>query len=174
MSLVSNTSLLNKIYCPREVFPLASVAVAAVDTVIASVVLAGLFVLYGFLPAGASIWVPFLTFILLMFTIGVGMLVSITVVYFRDLRHALPILLQLGLFLTPVAYGLEVVPDGLLPLYSLLNPLAPVIDGYRQAVLYGNAPAMESLLPGCLGAVSVLLLGLWLFKRFESGIADVA
>jgi ABC-type polysaccharide/polyol phosphate export permease len=173
-SLVQNVSLLNKVYCPREVFPLASVLVAALDAAIAVVVLGVLFVVSGFSPKGTSLFVPLLLCVQVMFTLGVTILISAVVVYFRDLRHALPIVLQLALFATPVAYGIDVVPESLRWLYALLNPLAPIIDGYRRSVLLGQAPAWELLALGAATSFLTLALGYVLFKRMESGFADVA
>jgi ABC-2 type transport system permease protein/lipopolysaccharide transport system permease protein len=173
-SITSNLSLVNKVYCPREVFPLSAVATAAFDTVIASGVLALLFVGFGFMPAGGIVWLPALLAIQVAFTVGACLLLSAVVVYFRDLRQVTPMALQLALFATPVAYGLEVIPAGWRPVYSALNPLVPVIDSYRQTILYGEAA------PAGLLAIAGVSAGVWLtggflvFKRLETGFADVA
>ena len=112
-SLVQNMALLNKVYCPREVFPLSYVVVAGLDTVIAVGALLVLFPITGFTPKATSIWVPVLLPVLLGFTVGVTTVMSVFMVYFRDLRHMLPIVLQLGLFATPVAYGMDAIPASL-------------------------------------------------------------
>ncbi len=173
-SLVSNVSLLNKIYCPREVFPFSAVIVAGVDAVLSLFVLAILFVFYGFVPKTTVVWVPVLLAVQLAFTIGMTLLISIVLVYLRDLRHALPLLLQLGLFATPVAYGIDLVSRNALILYSFVNPLAPVIDGYRRTVLYGLPPRWSMLLAGAVTSVVLLVGGYITFKKLEGGIADVA
>ena len=82
------------------------------------------------------------------FTLGVTLVLSALVVYLRDLRHTIPIMLQLGLFATPVAYGMDVIPKSLQILYSTSNPIAPVIDGLRRTVLYGQQPAWNLLAAG--------------------------
>jgi ABC-type polysaccharide/polyol phosphate export permease len=173
-SLIQNISLLNKVYCPREVFPLASVGVAATDTAVALLPLGILFVTLGFAPKATSVWVPVLLAIQVAFTVGLTLIISAVVTYLRDLRHALPVFLQLGLFATPVAYGIDVVPPAYRVLYAALNPLAPVIDGYRRTVLYGLPPNWHLVLPGAITAVSVLIVGYLVFKRLEKGFADVA
>ncbi len=173
MSLLTNNALLNKVYCPREVFPLAGLAVAAVDTLVSGVALAALFVANGFLPRGASYWVPVLLAVQLLFTVAVTLLLSVVVVYVRDLRHVLPIALQFGLFATPVAYDLSAVPGHWRPLYAALNPLAPVIDGYRHAVLYGTAPDWSLLGLAATSSVLLLLVAMRVFSRLETGIADL-
>lgn len=174
VSITSNMPLLNKVYCPREVFPLASIAVAAVDTAIAVSILGLLFVIYSFMPEPTSVWVPLLMLIQLAFTVGVTMVMAALVVYVRDLRQVLPMLLQLALFATPVAYGLDFIDEKWQPLYSVLNPLVPIIDGYRQAVLFGNAPDLELLALATIPSVLWLVGGYLLFKRLETGFADIA
>jgi ABC-type polysaccharide/polyol phosphate export permease len=171
-SLVTNSQLVNKLYCPREVFPIASVMTAAIDTSIAVVPLAALFAITGFVPKATTVWVPVLLFVQVAFTFGVTLFISAVLVFFRDIRHALPIILQVGLFATPVAYSLEVVPASLRVAYSALNPLAPVIDGYRRTVLLGLPPNWELLGPGAATAVATLVMGYVVFKRLEPGFAD--
>jgi ABC-type polysaccharide/polyol phosphate export permease len=173
-TLVTNAQLMNKVYCPREVFPLASLVVGAIDTTIAVGVLGVLFAVTRFMPAVTSFWVPVMLVVNIAFTFGVTLVISAVLVYFRDLRHVLPIILQLGLFATPVAYGMNVVPSNLQVLYSAVNPLAPVIDGYRRTILYGLPPDWHLLVPGAITAFAVLGLGYVLFKRMEPGFADYA
>jgi ABC-type polysaccharide/polyol phosphate export permease len=174
-NIINNAGLLNKVYCPREVFPIASVAVAAVDGLIATLVLGVLFVVFSFVPQPESYWVPVLLAIQVTFTLGVTMALSAIMVYVRDIRHLLPIALQLGLFATPVAFSLDqLVPAGLQPLYVALNPMGGVIDGYRQTVLYGQQPDMQLLCIAAISATVMFLAAYALFKRLETGFADVA
>lgn len=176
MSLTNNVPLLNKVYCPREIFPIAATLVAAVDAVIAGIVLIPLFPITGFAPKIEALYVPLLLLVLIAFTIGVTLAVSVTLVYMRDLRFAIPLVLQFGIFVTPVAYNVEVVAKTTpqLVVYSALNPLVPVIDGLRRTILYGQSPQWWSLLAGAITATLAMFGGYWLFKRLETGIADVA
>jgi ABC-type polysaccharide/polyol phosphate export permease len=173
-SLVMNNQLVNKVYCPREVFPLASMAVAAIDTLLATLVLGLLFAITGYAPKATSVWVPVLLIVQVAFTFGVTLIMSAVLVFLRDLRHVLPIILQLGLFATPVAYGMDVVAPSLRVLYSTLNPLAPVIDGYRRTILLGLPPDWRLLGPGAVTALLLLGVGYIVFKRLEPGFADYA
>lgn len=174
LSLVSNMSLLNKVSCPREVFPMSSIADAGIDTTIATGMLGVLFVVTGYAPRATSFWAPLLILVALIFTTAVALVLSALTVYLRDLRHVLPILLQVGLFATPVAYGLEVVPTDLQPLYSAVNPIGPVIDGLRRSVLEGEAPRLGLVGIAAVSAVVQLFVSYRIFKRLETGIADVA
>lgn len=173
-SLVSNNSLLNKVYCPREVFPLYNIVVAGVDTAVASLVLLLLFPIFGFAPKLTSFWVPLLFMVQLAFTIGVTLTFSALLVYLRDLRQVIPFFLQLGLFASPIAYGMNFIPSKYRLLYAFLDPLGPVIDGYRRAVLYGQSPNWRLLIPAACSAAAILAAGYAVFKRLETHFADVA
>ncbi len=173
-SIIGNLSLVNKVYCPREVFPLSAIAIAALDGVISLSILGVLFVVFGAAPQATSVWVPVLLVVQLMFLVGVTLLLSAVVVYLRDVRQILPMALQFALFATPVAFGFDVIDERWQPLASAINPLAPIIDGYRQAVLGGVTPQWD--LVGIAAAVSTAWLvgGYLAFKRLETGFADVA
>ncbi len=173
-SLVINNTLLNKVYCPREVFPMASVIVAGIDTTISTSILGVLFLVNTFAPKPTAVWVPLLLVMQVGFTLGVALLISGVLVYLRDLRQALPLLLQLGLFATPVAWGIDVVPRAWQPVYAALNPLAPVIDGYRRTILFGQPPQWDLMAAGGMGTAVFLFGGYLLFKRLETGFADAA
>jgi ABC-type polysaccharide/polyol phosphate export permease len=176
LSLISNLPLLNKVYCPREVFPLASIALAAADALAATAVLVLLFAITGYAPQIGVLYAPLLLLVALEFTVGVTLIISVLVVYLRDLQVVLPLIVQFGLFLTPVAYGADAVVNGEqeLALYSALNPLVPVIDGLRRGLLFGQPPEWLPLLAGAGSATLVLACGFLLFKRLETGLADIA
>jgi ABC-type polysaccharide/polyol phosphate export permease len=174
--LVTNMPLLNKLYSPREVFPLGAIVVAAADTLVSMLVLAVLFPVEHRAPTRLSFYAPLMLAILLAFTLGVTLAISATMVYMRDLRHLLPLVIQLGLFVTPVAYGAGAVAHtrAWLVVYSALDPLVPVIDGLRRTVLLGQGPDWPSTLAGGGSAALVLGAGFLLFKRLETGLADFA
>jgi ABC-type polysaccharide/polyol phosphate export permease len=174
MSIVGNLSLVQKVPVPREVFPLSGVVMAAFDTIFSIAALAALFVAFTFMPEPTTVWVPLITLVLIMFTIGWAILASVMVVYIRDLRTAMPLALQFGLFVTPVAFPFSVIPKQWRGIYSVLNPLGPLIDDYRRTVLYGQQPQWQYFGLATLGSVVVFVGGYLLFKRMESGIADVA
>jgi ABC-2 type transport system permease protein/lipopolysaccharide transport system permease protein len=173
-SLLENKSLLNKVAFPREVFPIASVGVAGIDATLSLSSVAVLFAAYGYMPKGTIYWVPVLLLVQVAFALGAALLAAIAVVYLRDLQYVVPMLLQLGLFVTPVGYPLEAVDERLRPVFSVLDPLVPVIDGYRRAVLDGQAPQWGLLALGGVGALGYLALGYTVFKRLEGGVADVS
>jgi ABC-2 type transport system permease protein/lipopolysaccharide transport system permease protein len=175
-SLVNNIPLLNKLYCPREVFPLSSTALAVADGLAAGCVVAVLFVIEGYAPQAETVWAPLLLLIVLMFTMGVTMAASAIVVYLRDLQQLLPMIVQFGLFVTPVGYSTKTIIHGHVGqiVFAVLNPLAPAIDGLRRCILFGQPPPLGPSLAGGISAVVFLVVGFVLFKRLETGIADIA
>ncbi len=173
LSLLTNSSLLNKVYCPRESFPLAGVISAGIDTMLAALVLGVLFVLTGFAPKATSVFIPLLLLVQVAFTLGLTLLVSAVVVYFRDLRHALPLILQFGILATPVAYGFDAIPPSFRTLYAVLNPLGPVIDGYRRVVLLGQLPDWDGFLIATVSSTVILAGSYLLFKHLEAGFPDL-
>ncbi|MFI5533879.1 ABC transporter permease [Kitasatospora sp. NPDC051853] len=174
LSLANNLSLLNKVYCPREVFPLATMLVASVDMLIGIGVLGLLFLAFWTAPAATFFWVFPLLLIQLAFTYGVALVLSVAVVYLRDVRHLLPIITQMGVFATPVAYPLSQIPQKLQEVYVAFNPLGAVIEGYRRALLHGQAPDLTLTGIASVSALVVLCGGYLVFKKLETGIADVA
>jgi ABC-type polysaccharide/polyol phosphate export permease len=176
MSIVTNMPLVNKVYCPREIFPLAAILVAAVDTAASVFVLVILFPITGYAPHIQIVYAPLLIFVELLFALAVTLFISVMLVYLRDLRHALPLLLQLGLFATPVAYGVSAIANSkaFLLAYSALNPLSPVIEGFRRSILFGEPPDWLPLAVGGMSSVVYLAFAYRLFKRLETGVADIA
>ncbi|PBC71372.1 ABC-2 type transport system permease protein/lipopolysaccharide transport system permease protein [Streptomyces sp. TLI_235] len=174
LSLANNLSLLNKVYCPREVFPLATMLVASVDMLIGIGVLGLLFLATWTAPAATALWVLPLLAIQFAFTYGVALILSVAVVYLRDVRHLLPIITQMGVFATPVAYPLARIPVRLQEIYCGINPLGAVIEGYRRALLHGQAPDAGLTAIAAVSSLVFLVGGYLFFKKLETGIADVA
>ena len=176
LSLVTNQPLLNKLYCPREVFPIAAIADALVDALIATMVLALLFPIVSYAPKPEIFYLPFLLLVLCMFTLAATMVASALTVYMRDLRLVLPLVIQIGLFVTPVVYSASSISKSqsfLIP-FSILNPLVPVIDGMRRTILQGLPPQWVPLGAGAASSLVFLIFGFMLFKRLETGMADIA
>lgn len=173
-SLVGNVAVLSKVACPREVFPMTAVVTAVFDLLVAVACGFVLFAALGEVPHLEILWFPLYLTILFTFTIGVVLLLSVVIVFLRDLRHALPIILQLGLFATPVVWNLRSLQGGGRTVYAALNPLGTVIDGFRQTALLGAGPDWALVGASAATSAAVLVAGYWVFKRLEPGIADVA
>ncbi len=174
VSLLSNNALLSKTQFPRECFPLETILVTAINTVLSWIPLVLLFIFYGFAPAPQTVWVPLLMLIELIFTIGVTVGISAMIIQMRDLGQVLPIVISLGLFATPVIWQFDEIPPGWRFVYGFINPIGPVIDDARRTMLLGLNPAWGPLLAATLGSLFWLALGYRLFKRYEVNFADIA
>lgn len=174
LSIINQMPLVNKIRCAREVFPLAEVATSAFSAVIAASVLLVLFAVYQYAPKVTTVWAPLALIVQIMFTVAVALAAAGITVYLRDLRHALPILMQIGLLATPIFYSVEEVPHAWQIPYVILNPMAAVITVYRDTILYGQGPPWRLLLPAAAASLVYLYAALRLFRRLELGFADVA
>jgi lipopolysaccharide transport system permease protein len=171
-SLVSNTHLISKVYFPRLIVPLSSVAVALIDFCIVLVLLAALCLWWQFVPDWRIIFLPLFVVLTLVTAIGTGLWLTALTVKYRDFRFVVPFLLQVGLFLSPVGFSTTNLPTWR-QLYSL-NPMVGAIDGFRWCILRGE-PALDPLNLGISVVMSALLLftGLWYFRRMERGFADI-
>jgi ABC-type polysaccharide/polyol phosphate export permease len=171
-AMTANASLVRKIWFPRETLLLAVIISASIDLCVASMVLVGLYIYYG-VPLHATVaWVPALLALQIVFTLSVILVTSAVQVRFRDVGHAMPLLVQLWMFISPVAYPLESVPERLRFLY-LLNPMAGLIDGYRRVLLHGRQPDFGHLAISAAVSLVLICLAYLLFKRAERTFADV-
>ncbi|MCA1628895.1 MAG: ABC transporter permease [Acidobacteria bacterium] len=170
-SLTSNSNLITKVYFPRLFVPAAAVAAGLVDLSIASVILAALMIYYGVALTISLALAPLFVALLTLFALGVGTLVSALTVKYRDLRHALPFLLQFWMFASPVIYPTTIVP-GRWRWLLVVNPLTGVIEGFR-ASLTGEAVDRRAVAVSAITAVIVCALALYVFRRTEDTFADV-
>jgi ABC-type polysaccharide/polyol phosphate export permease len=201
-SLLNNKALMAKTQFPRECFPLETMCVQALNTVLSWVPLALLFVIFGRAPRLTTVWVPLLMLIEVVFAAGICLAIASIIIQMRDLVQVLPLITSLGLFATPVIWPFSKIPTsyhlgghrakvigahgyafhhvvgGLTinpqMVYGFFNPLGPIIDGARRTMLLGHAPNFDLMAIAALGAVCYLVLGYRIFKRLEENFADIA
>ena len=171
-SLVGSQSLLTKVYFPRLVIPAAAVLTAVVDFVVAFSVLVVMMFVYGVSPSPAVVAMPLFALLALATALGVGLWLSALNVQYRDIRYAVPFLIQLWFFATPVAYPLSLVPPAWRPITGL-NPMTSVTEGFRWALLQGTPPPGTAVLVSVMVAAGLLITGLAYFRRMESRFADL-
>jgi ABC-2 type transport system permease protein/lipopolysaccharide transport system permease protein len=173
-SLVGNP-LLNKVYAPREVFPLSQIASSAVNSAAGLLVLPILFALHQHGPTATLVWTPIFLLLLLGVTTAFTLMISATTVYLRDLRSGLPLLIQLGMFSPGVLYPVDKVIDGPWRLvYTALLPIGSIIEQIRATFLLGQAPDVGVSLTAAGAVGAYLLVAFVFFKRLETGFADVS
>jgi ABC-type polysaccharide/polyol phosphate export permease len=173
-ALLTNHDLMSKTQFPRECFPLETILVNAVNGVLAWIPLAFLFIYYQMVPHVTTVWVPLFIVIEVLFTIGMTLGMSALIIQMRDLAQVLPIIIQLGLFVTPVIWEFSLIPRKLQIVYGFFNPLGPVIDDTRRAMLLGQNPSWGPLFAAIAGTAFYLVAGYRIFKRFEVNFADIA
>ena len=171
-SLVSNTHLIAKVYFPRLIVPLSSLAVALIDFGFVALLTAAMFAWYGMVPGWQIALLPVFIALALVAALGAGLWLTALTVRYRDFRFIVPFMLQVGLFLTPVGFSTANLPNWR-ALFAL-NPMVGVIDGFRWCLLGGtHALHWPSLLNGTLVSVLLLATGLRYFRRTERTFADV-
>jgi len=171
-SLVNNTHLISKVYFPRLLVPISSIAVALIDFLIVLGLYAGMSVAYRLFPDWHVLLLPVYVVLALVAALGLGLWLAALTVRYRDFRYILPFLIQVGVFLSPVGFNTSNVPNWRLA-YSL-NPVVGIIDGFRWCLLREDTPIY---VPAQLIGPSVSLLLLWsgirFFRHTERGFADV-
>jgi lipopolysaccharide transport system permease protein len=170
--LVGNAHLISKVFFPRLILPLSSIPSTLVDFAVAMIMMAVLIAMHGPVPALAVLLLPVWIAFLLMLSLGIGMVAASLMVTYRDVGYVLPVVIQLLMFGSPVAYSSDRVPAQWQMWYQI-NPLTPLLQGFRWS-LVNDAPP-NWMFVGCAAAFSVLamVLGAFSFKRMERRFADV-
>jgi len=170
---VGSANLIGKVYFPRLIVPGAAIVVALVDFLVSFGVLAAVMAWYRHAPDWRIVTIPFFIALAIAASLGPGLWLTALNVKYRDFRYVVPFVLQLGLYISPVGFSSSVIPERWRLVYSL-NPAVAVIDGFRWALLGGEAPLY---VPGFLVSCAVIALFLWLgirqFRRVERGLADL-
>jgi ABC-type polysaccharide/polyol phosphate export permease len=172
-SLVMNKNLITKVYFPRELLPFSCVVTSLVDFAIGSTILAALMIYYRIPPASTVWFVPVLIAIQVVFAAGVSLTISMANLWFRDVKYVFDVVLQLWMFATPVVYPVHNVGE---PLHTILmlNPMTPIIEGYREVILNGQLPAAGPLGAAAAGSIALFGVAWLLFHRAEYKFAENA
>ncbi len=171
-SLVGNAQLITKVYFPRLVIPMASVLSGVVDFSVSFFVLFAMMPYYGIFPSIHVLWVFPLFLLAFLTTLGAGTWLSALNVKFRDVRYTVPFLIQLLLFMTPVAYPSSLLAEPWRTLYGL-NPMVGVVEGFRWALLGTQTAPGPMIIFSSLAALLLLVSGIFCFRRMERKFADI-
>ncbi len=172
VSLLDNTNLLTKVYFPRLIIPIASLGRGAVNFIISFILLVILMAVYGFAPLNTLILFPLFLTMGLTITLGIGLFLSALSAKYHDLRHAIPFLIQMWFWITPVAYGMENIPQNFKFVF-FFNPMTLIIQSFRWSLLGVGEMDWVKILTTGLFSIIVLFGGLFYFRRMESGFADI-
>ena len=169
-SLISSQNLIQKVYFPRLVIPIASMLAGLVDTAITFGLLIMLMLYYGVALTVNMLWLPLFFLLAFITALGVGLWSSALKVRYRDVKHAIPFLTQFWMYATPVAYSISVVPEPWRTLVGL-NPMLGVVEGFRWALLGSGGGPGAGLSVGM--SVVCLVGGVYYFRRMEKSFADL-
>ena len=171
-SLISNRSLLSKVYFPRLILPLSGIFSLLPDFLIASAVGIGLMLYFNIFPSvGILLW-PVMIIPMMSISLGISLILSALNVRFRDIKYVIPFLVQIWLYLTPIIYPTSIVPEKF-RILSYFNPMTGIIDGLRMAALPGRAISWLPLSISAVIGLLLLLCGFAIFKREEHRFADI-
>jgi lipopolysaccharide transport system permease protein len=172
-SLVANGNLISKIYFPRLIVPAASIITSLVDLLISFSILVAMMAWFNYWPDWRILSLPLFIALAFGVAIGAGLWLCALNVEYRDFRYIVPFIVQFGLYISPVGFSSSIVPEQWRLLYSL-NPMVGVIDGFRWAILKGDAPLNW---PGLLISIALTgilcISGTWYFRKMERTFADV-
>lgn len=171
-SLVANQNMISKVYFPRLIVPASALVVGLVDFLISLGILGALMVVYGFAPSPRVLLLPVFTVLAGAAALGAGTWFAALNVKYRDFRYIVPFVVQFGLYLSPVGFSSDVVPERWRLLYSL-NPMVGVIDGFRWAIIGDEPLYMPALWLSAAVIGVVLLTSIRFFRRTERSFADV-
>lgn len=172
-SLIGNANLISKVYFPRLIIPAASVITSFVDFIITLGLMVAMMVWYQFLPGWQIIFLPLFTILAFGAALGAGLLLCALNVKYRDFRYIVPFIVQLGIYVSPVGFSSQIVPENWRLIYAC-NPMVGIIDGFRWSILRGEVPLDWTAIALSL-AVTILLLaaGIRYFRRTEKTFADI-
>jgi lipopolysaccharide transport system permease protein len=171
-SVLGNGHMINKVYFPRLILPIAAVAVATIDFIVSFFFLLLLMLIFGVMPSARVAFLPLFALLGFVFTLGLGIWFAALYVKYRDVRHFIPFIIQLGLYVSPVAFSSTVIPERYRLLYSM-NPMVSVIDGFRWSLLGTASLHVAGVITSSVLAVVLLTGGIYYFKQMEREFADL-
>lgn len=172
-SLISNAAMISKVYFPRLILPVGAIIAGCIDFGISFGIFIILMVWYGIVPGVAIFLLPFFFLLAVTTSLGVGLWLSALNVMYRDVKHMLPFILRLGLYVSPVGFSSSVIPEKYQLLYSL-NPMVGVIDGFRWCLLGSNVAFYWPGLWLSVGfSICLVVSGALYFRKTERIFADV-
>jgi lipopolysaccharide transport system permease protein len=171
-SLLANSHLITKVYFPRIALPVSSALAVFIDFAVGLAFLVVLMVVYGAQPGWALLWLPVFLGALVLLAVGTGMLLAAAIVRYRDIKHTIPFLIQLWMFVSPIIYPFTIIPESVRPL-AALNPLAGIVEGFR-ACLFSGRPIDPVLTATSLTLTAVIFVaGFVCFRATERVFADI-
>jgi ABC-2 type transport system permease protein len=169
--IIRNGNMVKKIYFPREVLPISAVAGGAVNYLFGLMILIPALLIFGISIKATILLIPVILLIQSLLTLGISFAVAALNVYFRDVEHIVSFMLQLGFYVTPIIFPVNLFPEKFQPFFKL-NPLTGIMEAYRDVMIYGKIPEMSFfVIHGMLGFI-VLIIGWVIFYSLQKNFAD--
>jgi len=169
-SVIGNAGLISKVYFPRLIIPLSSIVTSLVDFMVAFVIIIAMMIWFQFAPGWQIILLPFFIMLLIASALGVGLFLTALNVKYRDFRHLIPFVIQVGLYVTPVAFSSKSIPAHWRIWYSI-NPMAGIVDGFRWCLL-DDTLYWPGLIISIVITLFLLVAGLRYFRKMEKNFVD--
>ncbi|HLC94571.1 MAG TPA: ABC transporter permease [Patescibacteria group bacterium] len=170
-ALISHSNLITKIYFPREILIYSAILAKIVDFIFACLIIIFFLFIFKVKVTLMFLWVPAIFFVQLLFMTGLSLISAAFNLFYRDIQYLLQLMLLLWMYVTPIMYPVELIPDRFRFALSL-NPMSVIVNAYRQVILAGKPPNFQSLLIGLITSLIVFLLGFVIFKKLEGQFAD--
>ena len=171
-AILSQKDMVKKIYFPREVLPIAYVTSCFVNMLYCFVIVFAVVLVSGVkLSLVSLLYLPVVMLIEYILALGISFISSAVTVYFRDLEHILGIVSMAWMYLTPIMYSIEIVPEQYQRIFSF-NPMTPIIRAYRDILYYGQVPHIRTFISAIILGVIILVFGFWFFGRLKRGFAE--
>ena len=171
-SLISNVNMVSKIYFPRIILPISSMIVAIIDFAISFVLLTIIMGIYRFVPSWKIIFMPLFLILAIIVATGAGLLISALNVRYRDFKFIVPFIIQFGLYISPVGFSSDTIPEKWRMIYSI-NPMVGVIDGFRWCIIgKGVSLYMPGFIISIVLSIILLVIAIIYFRKTEKTFAD--
>ncbi|MEX0450050.1 ABC transporter permease [Spiribacter sp. 221] len=168
---ISQGNLMKKMSFPRITLPAVVVGSGLLNNALLFIAMVGVFLLLGHQFTFDMLWLIPLTLLLAVFALGIGLIAGVINVFLRDVGQALPIVLQMWFWLTPIVYPITIIPEEHRHWFDL-NPLYPIVDAYHQVLLYGKSPDVSALLGVSIASLILVGLALFVFRRASEEMVD--
>lgn len=170
--ILSQKDMVKKIYFPRQILPIAFVTSCFVNMILSFVIVFGILIIAGIgINVQAVFYLIPIMIIEYVLALGIAMISSAVTVYFRDLEHILGIVTMAWMYMTPIMYSSDIVPNEYMTLFNL-NPMTPVISAYRDVLYYSKIPEMANLTQAFFMGISMLVIGWYIFSKLEKHFAE--
>ncbi|MBE7681562.1 ABC transporter permease [Paenibacillus sp. P13VS] len=170
-SIVANANLVKKIYFPRLILPLSVVCTNLMNYIFGLIIVFPALILTGVSVKLTVVWLPVILFIEFLLALGLALTLSALFVKFRDLEHIVSIVTMIWFYLTPIVFDISIFPEAIAKWISY-NPMVPIIEGFRNILLYGVQPNWSSLMYSLVVSVALAIIGIFVFQKSEKTFAE--